>query len=386
MQWLLGWQHLAPQTQLGGEEGLLEVLNQLEGFEAPAVEWEKTILPARVADYDPRWLDRLCLSGAVGWGRVSPHPAFSAGNGNGPRRVVPSKAAPIAFYLRDSATWLNLALKEQSIEPAKLTQALTSNALRIWEFLGKKGACFAEDLQRLVGLSSIETQHGLWELAAAGLAAADGFDQLRAMIDPERRPAANPSYRKQRSSAGRWSLFSSDSRIPADALEQARFEDEGVESAARMLLLRYGVVFRDLMALETNVPRWGLLLRMFRRLEDRGEVRGGRFVNGFRGEQFALPEVPESLRASRSRQDHHAVTISGADPMNLVGILVPGDRTHAVPGRSFVFPAEQIAESAPVTSLPPRHLRQRSDMRQAKAVRLEKPSRQVSLFGGDAAS
>ena len=122
MNWLLGWQHLAPQSKLAGEEGLLEVLNKLEGFEAPAVEWEKTILPSRVADYDPRWLDRLCLSGAVGWGRVSPHPAFSTGNGNGPRRVVPSKAAPIAFYLRDTATWLNLALKEQSIEAAKLAK------------------------------------------------------------------------------------------------------------------------------------------------------------------------------------------------------------------------------------------------------------------------
>ncbi len=384
MNWLLGWQHLAPQAQLAGEEGLLEVLNKLEGFEAPAVEWEKTILPSRVADYDPRWLDRLCLSGAVGWGRVSPHPAFSAGNGNGPRRVIPSKSAPIAFYLRDSASWLKLALKEQSVEPAKLTQALTPNALKIWEFLGQKGACFAEDLQRLVGLSSIETRHALWELAAAGLAAADGFDQLRAMIDPERRQREGSSYRKQRSSAGRWSLFNSDGRVPADTLEQARFEDEAVESAARMLLLRYGVVFRDVVVRETNVPRWGVLLRMFRRLEDRGEVRGGRFVNGFRGEQFALAEVPESLRAARSRRDQPTVTICGADPMNLVGVLVPGDRTHAVAGRSFVFPNQEIEESAAVTLMPPRQVRQRSEMRQVKAVRPEKPSRQVSLFGGEA--
>ena len=384
MNWLLGWQHLAPQTQLAGEEGLLDVLNKLEGFEAPAVEWEKTILPSRVADYDPRWLDRLCLSGAVGWGRVSPHPAFSAGDGNGPRRVIPSKAAPIAFFLRDSATWLNLALKEQSVEPAKLTQALTSNALQIWDVLRQKGACFAEDLQRLVGISSIETQHALWELAAAGLASADGFDQLRAMIDPERRQLEQSSYRKQRSSAGRWSLFNADERVPTDSLQQARFEDGGVESAARMLLLRYGVVFRDLVALETNVPRWGVLLRMLRRLEDRGEVRGGRFVNGFRGEQFALPEVPESLRAAKGRPDHRAVTVCGADPMNLVGILVPGDRIHAVPGRSFVFPTETIAESVPGSSRPPRHLRQRSDTRPAKAVSLEKPGRQVSLFGVEA--
>ena len=382
MNWLLGWQHLAPQSQLAGEEGLLEVLNKLEGFEAPAVEWEKTILPSRVANYDPRWLDHLCLSGAVGWGRVSPHPAFSTGNGNGPRRVVPCKAAPIAFYLRDTATWLNLALKEQSIEVAKLAQALTPNALNIWEYLAQKGACFAEDLQRFLGLSSIETQHALWELASAGLASADGFDQLRAMINPERRLAEN-SYRKQRSSAGRWSLFSSHTRNSPDALEQARYEDEGVESAARMLLYRYGVVFRDLVALETNIPRWGVLLRMFRRLEDRGEVRGGRFVGGgFRGEQFALPEVTESLRAASARNDHHAVTIAGADPMNLIGVLVPGERIHAVPGRSFVFSTEQIDKLTPVDPNPFHHLRQRERTERPATMRPANQSRQVSLFGG----
>ena len=113
MRWLLGWQHLAPQTQFAGEEGVLEALSQLEGFEAPAIEWERTLLPARVADYDPRWLDGLCLSGAVGWGRVSPHPAFIAIEGAGPRRVIPSNAAPITFFLRDSAAWLELALDDQ---------------------------------------------------------------------------------------------------------------------------------------------------------------------------------------------------------------------------------------------------------------------------------
>ncbi|WP_348263859.1 DEAD/DEAH box helicase [Telmatobacter sp. DSM 110680] len=382
MRWLLGWQHLAPQTQLAGEEGLLEVLNKLEGFEAPAVEWEKTILPSRVANYDPRWLDRLCLSGAVGWGRVSPHPAFSAGNGNGPRRVIPSKSAPIAFYLRDTAAWLNLALKEQSVEAAKLRQALTPNALNIWEFLGQRGACFAEDLQRLLGLSSIETQHALWELASAGLAAADGFDQLRAMIDPGRGSAESPSYRKQRSSAGRWSLFSSDAKNPTDPLEQARCEDEAVESAARMLLSRYGVVFRDLVELESNIPRWGTLLRMFRRLEDRGEVRGGRFVaGGFRGEQFALPEVIDSLRATNSRKDHHAVSIAGADPMNLIGILVAGERIHAVPGRSFVFSTEEIEKPMPVAAAPVHRLGQRDRGERNALTRAANQSQQVSLFG-----
>ena len=350
MRWLLGWQHIAPQTQLTGEDGLLEALSKLEGFEAPAVEWERTILPSRVANYDPRWLDQLCLSGAVGWGRVSPHPAFHQGNGNGPQRVIPTSSAPITFYLRDSAAWLDLALHEHAVDEAKLGQALTPNALRIWEFAKKTGACFAEEIERCTGLSSVETRFALWELASAGLASADGFDQLRAMIDPDRRRATNASYRKIRSAAGRWSLFRFGARTPEDAMEQARFNDIAVESAARMLLGRYGVIFRDLLALESNIPRWGVLLRMFRRLEDRGEVRGGRFVSGFSGEQFALPEALESLSASKHQGFKGAVTIAGADPVNLIGILVAGERTPALPGRCVVLTDEILVYSGPHNS------------------------------------
>ena len=309
MHWLLRWQHLAPQTQVSGEDGLLEAISKLEGFEAPAVEWERTILPSRVANYDSRWLDQLCLSGVVGWGRVSPHPAFHEINGNGPQRVIPTNAAPITFYLRDSAAWLDHALREQAVDETKLAQALTPNGLRIWEFLKKRGACFAEELERSLGLSSIEVRYALWELAAAGLAAADGFDQLRSTIDPDRRRPANPSYRKVRSAAGRWSLLRSGVPAPEDAIEQARYSDIAVESAARMLLNRYGVVFRDLLVLESNIPRWGILLRMLRRLEDRGLVRGGRFVAGFGGEQFAIPEVLDSLRATRNQEFKGGVSI-----------------------------------------------------------------------------
>ena len=202
MRWLLGWQHVAPQTQLAGEEGLLEALTKLEGFEAPAVEWERSLLPARVANYDPAWLDRLCLSGAVGWGRVSPHPAFAAGDGNGPRRVIPSNAAPITFYLRDSAQWLSHALEEQSVDERTLSRALTPEALRAWELLKGRGACFLEDIQRLLVLTRGQAQNALWELAAAGLAAADGFDPLRAMIDPERKPAVVATHRKHAQRGG----------------------------------------------------------------------------------------------------------------------------------------------------------------------------------------
>jgi ATP-dependent Lhr-like helicase len=349
MRWLLGWQHVAPQTQLAGEEGVLEALTQLEGFEAPAIEWERSLLPARVANYDPAWLDRLCLSGAIGWGRVSPHPAFASADGSAPRRVIPSNAAPITFYVRDSAAWLGHALEDQSIDERKLAQALTPHALRTWELLKARGACFLEDIQRLQVFTRQQAQTALWELAAAGLAAADGFDQLRAMLDPNRKPAV-ATHRKMRSAAGRWSLFSSDIPVPADALEKARRTDEAVESAARMLLARYGVVFRDVVTRESNIPRWGALLRMLRRLEDRGEVRGGRFVTGFGGEQFALPEAVESLRASRHRESQEAITLAGADPLNLAGILIPGERVPAIPGRTVTYIDGSVAGSESASS------------------------------------
>jgi ATP-dependent Lhr-like helicase len=338
---------------------VLQTLSQFEGFEAPAIEWERTLLPARVAGYDPCWLDRLCLSGAVGWGRVSPHPAFSAGDGAGPRRVIPSNAAPITFFLRDSATWLELALAERCVEEGKLRSALTSDALKVWELLKRKGASFAEDIQRLLNLTRQQTQHALWELASAGLAAADGFDQLRAMIDPSRRAVAATTYRKVRSAAGRWSLFNADMSRPADALEAARRADASVESAARVLLARYGVLFRDLVVRESTIPKWGVLLRMLRRLEDRGEVRGGRFVSGFAGEQFALPEAQESLRAARNGTMQESITIAGADPMNLIGSLVPGERVPALAGRSYIYrEGSQVSDGLPAgyvrQSLPPR--------------------------------
>ncbi|HEY1986732.1 MAG TPA: DEAD/DEAH box helicase [Terracidiphilus sp.] len=382
MRWLLGWQHMAPMTHLAGEEGVLQALSKLEGFEAPAIEWERTLLPARVAEYDPRWLDQLCLSGAVGWGRVSPHPAFNAGDGTGPRRVIPTNAAPITFYVRASATWLMHALADQCVEENKLKAALTADALRTLEFLKQRGACFAEDVQRMLSFTRQQTQSALWELAAAGLAAADGFDQLRAMIDPERKPVARTTTGKLRCAAGRWSLFSADMPKVADPLEEARRTDAAVESAARMLLARYGVVFRDLVARESNIPRWGVLLRMLRRLEDRGEVRGGRFVSGFNGEQFALPEVVESLRDGRNRSVHESIAIAGADPLNLIGILIPGERVPAVPGR-FVLYNEGAAQEkdAQTIDVPPiRTHRRRPVGPRITPVAIAQPTGSLRLF------
>jgi ATP-dependent Lhr-like helicase len=366
MRWLLNWQHLAPQTQLSGEEGVLEALHQLEGFEAPAVEWERTLLPARVANYDPRHLDALCLSGAVGWGRVSPHPAWSQGDGAAPRRVIPTNAAPITFYIRESADWLPHALAQQSVEESKLAAALSPEALHVRALLQQRGACFSNDIQRIANLTRSQTQQALWELATAGLAAADGFDQLRIMMDPRRKPATTeaPNRRTTRSSAGRWSLLNEAEPVtnpgapclasetwvgaPTNSrereehfrqatIEQARRTDAAHESAARMLLNRYGILFRDLLARESNIPKWRDLLGILRRLEARGEVRGGRFVTGFGGEQFALPQAVESLRASRTRDCEAVITVAAADPINLVGIVIPGDRVSALPGKQVRY-------------------------------------------------
>jgi ATP-dependent Lhr-like helicase len=340
MRWLLQWQHLAPQTQLSGEEGVLEALDQLEGFEAPAIEWERTLLPARVANYDPRWLDALCLSGAVGWGRISPHPAWSATDGNRPRRVVPTNAAPITFYIRESADWLPHALARERIEEARLQQSLSPEAFQVRAVLQQRGACFASDLQRIVGLSRQHIQHALWELATAGVAAADGYDQLRAIMDPRRKAmAANGASGKRtvRSTAGRWSLLTEEIHAAPTAIEQARRTDAALESYARMLLARYGVLFRDLLVRESNAPKWRDLLGILRRLEARGELRGGRFVTGFGGEQYALPEAADSLRASRARESTAMISVSAADPANLVGIVLPGERISAIAGRQILY-------------------------------------------------
>src|ERR1019366_5251355 len=146
---------------------------------ARAVEWERTLLPARIANYDPRWLDQICLSGTVGWGRVSPHSAWAIGDGSAPRRVIPTNAAPITFYIRESADWLPHALAQQSVDEQLLAAALSPEALAIRALLARRGACFAADLQRLTVLTRQQTARALWELATAGLASADRFDQLR---------------------------------------------------------------------------------------------------------------------------------------------------------------------------------------------------------------
>src|SRR5271169_4653430 len=327
MRWLLRWQHVAAQSQLSGERGMLEAVRQLQGFEIPANAWEKQVLFSRMNNYDPAALDQLCLTGAVGWGRLSPHPATLEDSGEGRRRVVPTSVAPITFFVREESDWMQPRLtdEEQSYE-----RVLSEGARTVLEFLRRRGASFFADIVRGTAKLKAEIETALWELVAAGMVTADGFDNLRSLINPRRRNAVGaPKLARPRHTAGRWSLL-----YPAEGSDRNKM----VEATCWMLLRRYGVVFREVLARESNLPKWRDLLIAFRRLEDRGEVRGGRFVNGFLGEQFALPEAVESLRAMRNIvASGETVTISAADPLNLVGFIVPGERVPAISGKYVSF-------------------------------------------------
>ena len=326
MNWLLRWQHVAPGAQLLGERGALEAIRQVQGFEAPANSWERHILKRRIADFDPKVLDQLCLTGAVGWGRLSPHPATLEAVGDGKRRVVPTSVAPITFFVREEADWM---IPRRDANEAAAT-GLSPDAAAVLQFLRQRGASFFADIVRGVAKLKAEVETALWELVAAGLLTADGFDNLRALIDPKRR-AGQGSGRssRPRHSAGRWSLLYSG---------ENHDRNRALEAVCWMLLRRYGIVFRELLTRESILPKWRELLIALRRLEDRGEIRGGRFVSGFLGEQFALPVAVESLRAMRGQPpSSELITISAADPLNLVGIVVPGERVPANSGRVVAF-------------------------------------------------
>jgi ATP-dependent Lhr-like helicase len=344
MRWLLRWQHVAPQSQIAGERGLLEVVRQLQGFEIPANAWERCILAGRVNNYDPAALDQLCLTGAVGWGRVSPHPATLENSSESRRRVVPTSVAPITLFVREDADWMQPRSAESD---QRQEQLLSASGRVVLEFLRRRGASFFPDIVRGTDKPKAEIETALWELVAAGLVTADGFANLRALINPHRRngSAGGMKIAKPRNTAGRWSLLYTEP--PAD-------RHKTVEATCWILLRRYGLVFREVLARESNLPKWRELLIAFRRLEDRGEVRGGRFVNGFLGEQFALPEAVESLRAMRNMAaTGETITISAADPLNLVGFIVPGERVPAISGRFVTF-----CDGVPVDGAPSSMLRE----------------------------
>ena len=327
MRWLLRWQHAAPGSQVQGERATLDVLRQLQGFEIPANAWERHVLSRRIANYDPAYLDQLCLNGSVGWGRLSPHPATLEDAAAGKRRVIPTSVAPITFFVREDSDWM--APHHPIVEKPE-ARGLSEGARGVLEFLRQRGASFFTDIVRGTGKLKAEIETGLWELVAAGVVTADGFENLRSLIDPRRRSGAGGGRSlRPRHNGGRWALLYANQQVE---------KERATEATCWMLLRRYGVVFRDLLVRETNLPRWRDLQMAFRRLEDRGEIRGGRFVSGFLAEQFALPVAVESLRATRAMPPSgETVTLSAADPLNLAGILVPGERVPAISGKVVAF-------------------------------------------------
>ncbi|MBV8425111.1 MAG: DEAD/DEAH box helicase, partial [Candidatus Eremiobacteraeota bacterium] len=315
MRFLVRWQHVAPGTRLHGVDGTLQVLRQLEGYELPAIWWETQILPRRVAGYKPAFLDELCHTGEVMWARLSAHPAIDAVDQEGrKKRIRPTRLAPIAFFMREHA--------EEIIVGADGERAPLSDAARdVLAAIDRRAAPFFNDIVRETGRLPAEVEEALWELAATGLVSADRFDALRSLIDSKRRLGEKGLRQRPRAAGGRWT------RLPVVTGETHALD---AERAARMLLARWGVVFRDIVAREVNLPPWREILWALRRMEAQGEIRGGRFVAGYVGEQFALPEALDAMRAvRRSAPSGEEITLAPSDPLNLIGVILPGSRSDA---------------------------------------------------------
>jgi ATP-dependent Lhr-like helicase len=333
MRFVLRWQHVAQGTKREGRQGVLAVVEQLQGFELATGAWERGILASRVEGYRPEWLDDVCLSGDVTWGRLSIRNGTPEGEASRRPGMTPSRATPITLAIREDLPWLLKAARggrtPQGPGPGRTEDVL--QALRT------HGALFTSDLITITRRLPVEVAEGLWEAVARGLVTSDGFDAVRTLLygravarAPHRARLRRAGTREATRSAGRWSL------VPAaPATEDA---DELAEALAEQLLARWGVVFRDLMARESFTVPWREVLWALRRMEARGTIRGGRFVRGFSGEQYALPEAVDSLRAVRKQEaPGETVTLSAADPLNLVGIVVPGARVPALAANSVTY-------------------------------------------------
>ena len=308
MRFLFAWQHVDQGSRLSGIEGLRAVIAQLDGLELPAAAWERHVLPARVENFDRGWLDMLCLTGEVGWARVS----------SGPTQLV--GATPIALFLRShSDIWATLRINDAGSK--EQDPAYTAAARSVLEHLRARGASFAHEIKAVCGLDSDQCYTALGELVAAGLVTSDSFAGLRAIVASAHRTDADR--------AGRWSLL---------PIETSASRDDAVKRLAWTLLARYGIVFRRVIARETVDVPWREIVRVYRTLEARGEIRGGRFVSGMSGEQFALPDAVDRVREMRrSSPDEALITIAAADPLNLTGIVTFGDRTRTAVGNRIVY-------------------------------------------------
>ncbi|HST28984.1 MAG TPA: DEAD/DEAH box helicase [Rudaea sp.] len=335
MRFLFNWQKVSSGARVEGPDALAAVLAQLEGFEASAVAWESEILPTRVASYEISWLDDLCLAGRIVWSRLRLKTSSSAEHGSGPVRATPI----VLLQRRNLPNWNTLGAK---VDAADTT--LSSRAQKTLDFLRDHGASFFDELLAGTQLLHVELEEALAELVAAGQINSDSFAGLRALLVPQsKRPS--PSRRRGRrtallgiADAGRWSPLRRGTTVD-DSTKQQHTNVETVELAARILLRRYGVICWRLLAREAAwLPPWRELLRVYQRMEARGEVRGGRFIAGLSGEQFALPEAIGLLRGIRRKPGNdEMVAVCGADPLNLVGAILAGEKVPALTGSRILY-------------------------------------------------
>jgi ATP-dependent Lhr-like helicase len=364
MRFLLAWQKVAPDHQIEGPESLRLVLEQLEGFEAPAAAWEGELLPSRVLEYDPVWLDALCLSGEVMWARLTP-PASPKNGPEKSRGSGPVRTTPIAVVRRKNLAIWNSVFPRPSLEEVKFS---TTTEV-VYNYLQKRGASFFHDIVDSTKLLRSQVEEALAELVAYGLITSDSFTGLRALLTPSNRKTRAAARHKHRqpvydmASAGRWSILpgtadilSADTRAstpPPRSTPTNRWQTsstipaETKEAVARILLQRYGVVFKRLLEREGISIPWRDMLRVYHRLEARGEIRGGRFVAGISGEQFALPDAVGLVRSIRRAPEKGSmVSVSAADPLNLAGVITPGPRVTAHTANRVLY-----SNGAPVAAL-----------------------------------
>ncbi|MFZ0921381.1 MAG: DEAD/DEAH box helicase [Candidatus Dormiibacterota bacterium] len=332
MRFLLRWQRVAPDTRREGRAGVAATIAQLQGFEIPAGVWEETVLPSRVSGYRSAWLDELCMSGEVAWARLKVRD--DSGTASPPRSSSSaSRATPVTLVMRSDLPWLLQSVRgeAQPLEP------VAGATLDVLDALRQHGALFTSDIVALARRLPSEVETALWDGVSRGLLTADGFSAVRRLLVSRGLARSRPNHRGLRhgvrgysSGEGRWSLVPRASTIAEhDAL---------AEAIAEQLLVRWGVVFRDVVARETIALPWRDIVWALRRMEARGTARGGRFVTGFAGEQFALPEAVDQLRAVRRRaRSSEVVRVSATDPLNLAGILLPGPRITSVRTNSVVF-------------------------------------------------
>ncbi len=351
MRFLFAWQRIDPDERMEGPESVQALLEQLEGFEAAASAWEGEILPSRMKEYDPVWLDALCLAGRWVWGRVTVPPASVNGTTGAARGIArktgPVRATPLALLARPSLPlWREIAPRP---DPDALD--LSGGARAVHDYLKDRGASFFGEVAEGTGLLRTQVEPAVAELVAWGLVTSDSFTGLRALLLPAHlRPPVDrndrPGIRRKGSmavfgmeNAGRWSLTrGAAAGVASEGHPEGSVSQEATELVVWTLLRRYGVIFRKLLERETLLPPWRDLLRVLRRLEARGEIRGGRFVDGVGGEQYALPEAIGRLRAIRKQaRKGTLVSVSASDPLNLVGTFLPGERVSALAGNRILY-------------------------------------------------